>query len=425
MYINLSKPKALIREVFNKYWQDVNEVVFREKEFNKKASRLNEIYLEINSENIAKDMEHSLKLLSEMRDLTWELNALYLFSIYFDKEMCIYFLEDTKCAIAKERFNDLWDFASTPAFASFEQSRLLSLLHCFIKKISEEEIAQNFQYLAATYNKILTKEEIIPYIKKSYSKELENPGKTFKDLKREIRERNKMFEERLATFKGDEKKLIRFIQNIMLYRDKRKDPISMFLASVFRVGKYLFNIIGEDENLIYFSKIEEILHGKKMILDNIKDIKKRSLGFTSLTQWGGKQEEQYGQYDENKKIIEDYLELQNKQESPEIIRGQIGSKGSITGSVKIITNINQQGKDFNEGEILVTGMTRPEFVPLMKKAAAIITDEGGITCHAAIISRELKKPCIIGTKNATRILKDGMKVEVDANEGVVRIMEKK
>ena len=68
-------------------------------------------------------------------------------------------------------------------------------------------------------------------------------------------------------------------------------------------------------------------------------------------------------------------------------------------------------------------MTRPEFVPLLKQASAIITDEGGITSHAAIVSRELKIPCIIGTKVATKVLKDGDKVEVNANHGVVRIIE--
>ena len=68
-------------------------------------------------------------------------------------------------------------------------------------------------------------------------------------------------------------------------------------------------------------------------------------------------------------------------------------------------------------------MTRAEFVPLMKKAAAIITDEGGITCHAAILARELQKPCVIGTKVATISLKDGDLVEVNANEGAVRIIK--
>ena len=69
-------------------------------------------------------------------------------------------------------------------------------------------------------------------------------------------------------------------------------------------------------------------------------------------------------------------------------------------------------------------MTRPEFVPLMKKALAVVTDEGGITCHAAIVSRELRIPCITGTKNATRILKDGDLIEVDADNGVVKIIKR-
>ena len=65
-------------------------------------------------------------------------------------------------------------------------------------------------------------------------------------------------------------------------------------------------------------------------------------------------------------------------------------------------------------------MTTPDFVPAMEKAAAIVTDRGGILCHAAIVSREMSKPCIIGTKIATKVLKDGDLVEVDADKGVVR-----
>ena len=87
-------------------------------------------------------------------------------------------------------------------------------------------------------------------------------------------------------------------------------------------------------------------------------------------------------------------------------------------------NTEKESSKFNKGDVLVTGMTRPEFVPLMKKSSAIITNEGGITCHAAIISRELGKPCIIGTKIATKVLHDGDLVEVDADNGVVRILER-
>jgi phosphoenolpyruvate synthase/pyruvate phosphate dikinase len=104
------------------------------------------------------------------------------------------------------------------------------------------------------------------------------------------------------------------------------------------------------------------------------------------------------------------------------IKGVSASAGKIRGRVRIILDPKREKMDFAKGDILVTSMTRPEFLPLMKKASAFITDEGGITCHAAIVAREMKKPCIIGMKNATDVLRDGQMVEVDANKGVVRIL---
>jgi pyruvate,water dikinase len=74
----------------------------------------------------------------------------------------------------------------------------------------------------------------------------------------------------------------------------------------------------------------------------------------------------------------------------------------------------------HDGDVLVTEMTTPDYVPAMKRAAAIVTDLGGRTCHAAIVSRELNIPCIIGTKVATKMFKDGDLVEVDAEKGIVR-----
>ena len=103
------------------------------------------------------------------------------------------------------------------------------------------------------------------------------------------------------------------------------------------------------------------------------------------------------------------------------IRGQIAFPGTVKGTARIILSSASKGV-FNQGDILVTINSNPDLLPIIKKAAAIITDEGGITCHAAIISRELKIPCIIGTKIATKVLKEGMEVEVDAVAGVVRIL---
>lgn len=107
---------------------------------------------------------------------------------------------------------------------------------------------------------------------------------------------------------------------------------------------------------------------------------------------------------------------------PSIIRGSAACRGKISGLVRVVLEISDMAM-FKEGEVLVSSMTVPDFLPIMKKAAAFVTDEGGITCHAAIVAREMNKPCIIGTKFATQMLKDGDRVEVDANEGTIRIIK--
>lgn len=114
-----------------------------------------------------------------------------------------------------------------------------------------------------------------------------------------------------------------------------------------------------------------------------------------------------------------FLGVENVKE----IKGQVASKGLIRGLVKICHVSNEINK-IKKGDILVTSMTTPDFVPAMRRAAAIITDEGGITSHAAIVARELNKPCIIGTKIATKTLHDGDFIEVDANKGIIKIMKR-
>jgi len=109
----------------------------------------------------------------------------------------------------------------------------------------------------------------------------------------------------------------------------------------------------------------------------------------------------------------------NGQDTVQDIRGLSASTGRAIGKVKVVGSAKEIDK-VKSGDILVAVMTRPDYIAGMKKAAAIVTNEGGITCHAAIVSRELGIPCIIGTKIATHVFKDGDMVEVNANHGWVR-----
>ena len=111
--------------------------------------------------------------------------------------------------------------------------------------------------------------------------------------------------------------------------------------------------------------------------------------------------------------------------SLKILKGNIAYPGIVRGVARIVeqgerSKINM--RKFKRGEIMVATMTFPNFIPAMEKAAAFVTDEGGILCHAAIVAREMKKPCIIGTKIATQVLHDGQLVEVDAKRGIVKIL---
>ncbi len=109
--------------------------------------------------------------------------------------------------------------------------------------------------------------------------------------------------------------------------------------------------------------------------------------------------------------------------SQKLIKGMAAVKGKARGRVRIIFGPDQISK-IKKGDILVTPMTTPDYIAAMEKAAAFVTDEGGITCHAAITAREIGKPCLIGTKVATRILKDGDLAEVDADKGIVKILKR-
>ncbi len=119
------------------------------------------------------------------------------------------------------------------------------------------------------------------------------------------------------------------------------------------------------------------------------------------------------------KMLEKFTyQTSQKNEVTGMVANRVGT-GIIRGVVKKIVNPREMSK-MKKGQILVTWMTTPDFVPAMRKAKAIITDEGGITSHAAIVSRELGIPCIIGTKIATKVFKDGDVVEVDTNKGEVK-----
>lgn len=121
---------------------------------------------------------------------------------------------------------------------------------------------------------------------------------------------------------------------------------------------------------------------------------------------------------EAKKLTKPFTE-NNHATGVKMFKGLVVNGGFARGKVKIIFSTKDL-KKMKKGDILVSSMTAPDYITGLRKAAAVVTDEGGMTCHAAIVSRELKIPGIVGTKIATQILKDGDLVEVDAINGIVK-----
>ncbi|MBD3310486.1 hypothetical protein GF351_04660 [Candidatus Woesearchaeota archaeon] len=197
------------------------------------------------------------------------------------------------------------------------------------------------------------------------------------------------------------------------WQDMRKEVSLMTTYLNTRYLAHLSKRTGIDEDDLAYADISEM---KKVIAGEIavEVLQKRKKG--SLWVYGKEGLEVYPE-DEVKDSVDDMLGASH--DDVEELKGVAASLGKATGEVKIVVKKADMQK-MKQGDVLVSPMTRPEHVPAMKKAAAIVTDEGGVTCHAAVISREMKIPCIVGTRIATKSLKDRDKVEVDADKGIVR-----
>ena len=203
--------------------------------------------------------------------------------------------------------------------------------------------------------------------------------------------------------------LIDLMQFLVFFRTQRTDIINRSAYCYISRLKQLARARNLNYQEILNCTKDEVL-GK---LPNKSVIRERQRGFSLVMQQGSIRIHQGKENDRIKKIFA---------EAPKKIKefkGMIACRGKVRARVRII-GCKKDYVKMKSGDILVTSMTTPDMVTIMKKASAFITDEGGITCHAAIISREMNKPCVIGTKIATKVLKDGDLVEVDANKGIVR-----
>ncbi len=256
-----------------------------------------------------------------------------------------------------------------------------------------------------------------PATKKTVEKKIkelveENPGQQLEKAKTIKKEKINDYQKAYQKIRGYSElvKLIDYAREFLYLLNYRLD---IFFKAHYLV-RPLFGEIGSRfgltvEELVYLvgDEISNLLEGKTKL--DRKELNKRISGYALIKidnkftiQSGGQiGKEIYGKI----KVT--------------IVKGQVANRGRATGKVKLVFETEDLDK-VKRGDIMVSPMTRPNMVPAMMKAAGVITDFGGMLCHAAIISREFDVPCLVGTKNATKVFRDGDLVELNAYEGTAR-----
>jgi len=334
----------------------------------------------------------------------------------FSKEEVQVLTTSEKMTFSNERIHELLKIIKNIINKNFSDYKLKR----FIQEDAEiKKYIKNFDYYLSNYAQInhITEGDILAEIKK-YLKNKELFNKTISELNDYTKIQQAKVKGILKKYKLQENPLY-FFSLLTYWRENRKQVNMM--------GWHVFEIIldalekktGINKKYLKYLAYDEISHVLKGTID--QDVLKKRKESGCMVLVSGRDYQML--VGEQAASLKNELEKRiTTTEDAMIIPGQVACQGYAKGIARIILNEKDFSR-FKEGEILVTGMTRPEFIPLMKKAAAIVTNEGGITCHAAIVSRELNKPCIIGTQNATQLIKDGDLIEVRANHGTVRILK--
>lgn len=189
----------------------------------------------------------------------------------------------------------------------------------------------------------------------------------------------------------------------------------------YKIGNYFINNFGLNKEQAVNVSYDEFFKAIKNRVNFTKDVYLEKRSKLSLYWFDNEKSENYFSYDDE--LINLFLNnlIDIIVSTIREFTGHIANKGYAKGRVVIINHPSELGK-VEYGDVVVSCNTNPSIMPALMKCTAIVTDEGGIACHAAIVSRELNKPCVIGTKIATKVLKDGDIVEVDADRGLIKIL---
>ncbi|MEK6910603.1 MAG: PEP-utilizing enzyme [Nanoarchaeota archaeon] len=396
-------PEAERKIIYNKWLVDLNN--------------LEKIEKEIDKTNLRALSEKELLSLSEKLRKAIEQFWIYVTVPELANYGSLPYLEEKlrKYISNEQEVHSAMEVLTAPENSSFYQLEEIDLVES--KEIKEH--AKKYFWIKNSYESVeIADEKFFEKRKKELSKNLRVIiGKKQEEVKKRKIELKKKYK-----LSDDIMKIAEAIVMGIEWQDTRKKDIwiylhykDLILKEVCRRYKLPF------DDMLNFRQLEiqDFLRRK---VDILKEIEKRKICFgircedgkiillddeTTLRYWDLYAEE----------------EVSDKVDS---VKGVVASKGNskkLTGKVRIVLN-PKKSTELKEGEILVTSMTTPEYIFLMKKASAIVTDAGGLTSHAAIVSRELGVPCIVGTKVATKVFKDGDMIEINSENGEVKLLKR-
>jgi len=425
--------KAMIgraKEVIAEQKADKKWIDNYQKECNKRLGKLDKIYQEYKDFDFNKADYHKIRKSLMLIDSLWYDYWSYMYICdYFDptgEELLLKEISDTGTSINAEDLDILLKFNKLSYLQ--EEAKLETVIALDIKnknlsfddksiKKRLEQLAEKYYYIENSWEttRVLTPSDFKRRIERIISNfsiiELQNQYQILKkdwaNDQKEIVEKYKISDSLLN--------VVYLYRRLFFLRDQRKEYVMLinylFDRFFLRMSE-IFNINFSDMNVILIDDLNENLTEQKL-----RDIIKQRTECMTIASVGKKRLIFTGQ--EAKDISAKMQALLYSVDKE--ITGKCACKGKIRGTARIIIG-ETHFSNFKSGEILIASKTAPEYYPLIKNALGIITDEGGITSHAAIVSRELNKPCIIGTKIATKAINDGDQIELDADNGTIKIL---
>ena len=313
----------------------------------------------------------------------------------------------------------------TPTELDLANKEVLDWLKVVNKPYSKNRLlnhVKKYPWIAMNHYSI---DDVVETLTQRYNFDKKHPqAYNFTDEKRKVKKKQDL----LLKNKKDKKELSNLVQKLAVYRMKIKScwaGLDFYrIKLINEIARRSKESVSDISKYYLIKDIENLLNGIPLSLNEKQQRKKCFVGLWKngkALYLSGKKAEKLA-----KKELKELYSIKKSNQ----VKGAVANPGKTQGIARILPANNVEKtrelrRNFEKGQILFTGMTQPNVIDIASKSGAIVTDEGGMLSHAAVISREFKIPCIVGTHFGTQIFKDGDLVEVDANKGIVKILKKR